>query len=90
MLLKTHALGARFLEVPIPFIPRQRGVAKGTKLKAITNSVRDILTNWYRWGWRQRLVNLEVKRDTISRVHQPVYLAEEVLTLAVPLFKLYR
>ncbi len=90
MLLKTHALGVRFLEVPIPFIRRKTGEAKGTKLKAIANSVRDLLTNWYRWGWRQRLVNLEVRRDAISRVQQPVYLEEEVLKLVIPLFKLYQ
>ena len=36
-------------EVPIDFIPRGKGKAKGTKLKAIVRSVEDIFRLWWRW-----------------------------------------
>ncbi len=91
LLLKTHARGARFLEVPIPFIPRQAGVAKGTKLRTVIRSVRDVFGNWFDWGLKLRLERRRANRpDQIFRVSQPVYLDEEVLELIIPLFKSYR
>jgi hypothetical protein len=91
LLLKIHGKGARFLEVPIGFIPRQAGVAKGTKLRTVIRSVRDVFGNWLDWGLKLRLERRRTKRpDQIFRVSQPVYLDEEVLTLIVPLFKCYR
>ena len=91
LLLKTHARGARFLEVPIPFIPRRAGVAKGTKLRTVIRSVRDVFGNWFDWGLKLRLERRRANRpDQIFRVSQPVYLDEEVLELIIPLFKSYR
>ena len=91
LLIKAHAQGARFLEVPIRFIPRQKGEAKGTKLRTVVRSVRDVLGNWLQWGLRLRLERRRLRRpDQISRVSQPVYLDEEVLNIIVPLFKCYR
>ncbi len=55
LLLKAHARGARFLEVPIHFIPRQQGEAKGTKPRTIIRSVRDVFGNWLAWGLKLRL-----------------------------------
>jgi len=91
LLIKTHARGVRFLEVPIPFIPRQAGEAKGTKLRTIIRSVRDVFGNWFAWGLKLRLARRRAQRpDQIFRVSQPVYLDEDVLELVVPLFKCYR
>ena len=91
LLIKAHAQGARFLEVPIRFIPRQKGEAKGTKLRTVVRSVRDVLGSWLKWGLRLRLERRRLRRpDQISRVSQPVYLDEEVLNIIVPLFKCYR
>ena len=36
-------------EVPINFIARSRGVAKGTKLGSIATSIRDIVMLWFKW-----------------------------------------
>ena len=91
LLIKTHAQGARFLEVPIGFIPRQAGEAKGTKLRTIVRSVRDVFGNWFDWGLKLRLERQKAHRpDQIFRVSQPVHLDEEVLELVIPLFKCYR
>ena len=48
-LIKAYWQGARIVEVPISFIPRQKGEAKGTKPKAIFSSVSDIFRLWWRW-----------------------------------------
>ena len=91
LLIKTHALGARFIEVPIGFIPRQAGVAKGTKLRTVLRSVRDVFGNWIDWGLKLRLERGRARRpEQIFRISQPVYLDEEVLEIAIPLFKCYR
>ncbi|MFZ2088599.1 MAG: glycosyltransferase family 2 protein [Desulfobaccales bacterium] len=91
LLLKAHARGARFLEVPIRFIPRQAGEAKGTKLRTIIRSVRDVFGNWIDWGLKLRLERRRGKRsEQIFRVSQPVYLDEEVLEIIIPLFKCYQ
>jgi glycosyltransferase involved in cell wall biosynthesis len=48
-LLKVWWKEARFQEVPVKFLKRQRGVAKGTRPAAIWAAVRDILYWWTRW-----------------------------------------
>ena len=35
-------------EVPITFIPRTKGAAKGTKLKAIIASLKDVWGLWFK------------------------------------------
>jgi glycosyltransferase involved in cell wall biosynthesis len=91
LLIKAHALGVRFIEVPIGFIPRQAGEAKGTKLKTVVRSVRDVFGNWLDWGLKLRLGRRRANRpDQIFRVSQPVHLDEDVLEIVIPLFKCYR
>jgi glycosyltransferase involved in cell wall biosynthesis len=91
LLIKTHAWGASFIEVPIRFIPRQKGEAKGTKWKTVLRSVRDVFGNWIKWGLKLRLERRRHQRPKqIFRVSQPVYLDEEVLHIIVPLFICYR
>ena len=48
-LIKSYWNGMSIKEVPINFIPRSKGKAKGTSLKAIANSVKDILKLWFQW-----------------------------------------
>jgi glycosyltransferase involved in cell wall biosynthesis len=47
-LLKSYWSGKSIKEVPISFIPRERGEAKGTKIKAIWRAVRDIIRFWFK------------------------------------------
>jgi hypothetical protein len=53
-LLKVWRKGARIKEVPVAFIKRQHGEAKGTRLKVILASVGDIAGWWWRWIVRGR------------------------------------
>ena len=48
-LIKSYWNGMSIKEVSINFLPRSRGEAKGTSLKAIANSVKDILKLWFQW-----------------------------------------
>ena len=49
ILIKSYWNGMSIKEVPINFIPRNKGEAKGTSLKCITNAVEDILRLWFKW-----------------------------------------
>lgn len=49
LLLKAWWSGASFREVAVPFIKRERGVAKGTRWTSIVKSIRDILYWWTIW-----------------------------------------
>jgi len=53
-LLKAWWAGATIKEVPIPFIKRDRGIAKGTRPLAILAAVTDILHWWWRWNVLRR------------------------------------
>jgi glycosyltransferase involved in cell wall biosynthesis len=48
-LIKSYWKGMTIKEVPINFIPRNKGRAKGTKIKSIINSVKDIFRLWFKW-----------------------------------------
>lgn len=88
-LLRTYEKDATFLEVPIKFIPRTVGVAKGTKITSIMRSVRDIFKAWLLWGWKYRL-NIRNKEKRVFRIAEPFHLDTEVIELAAPLFKDFR
>jgi len=49
LLFKASMKGASIAEAPINFIPRSAGQAKGTRLKAIKASIRDIFKFWWKW-----------------------------------------
>jgi glycosyltransferase involved in cell wall biosynthesis len=53
-LLKVWWKGARIKEIPVPFLKRQLGLAKGTRPKVIWASIRDIFGWWWRWIVRGR------------------------------------
>jgi len=64
-LIKSYWNGMLIKEVPINFIARSRGVAKGTRLKAIITSVMDIFKLWLKWvalNHRGRIRNGKVYR----------------------------
>ncbi|HKI37231.1 MAG TPA: glycosyltransferase family 2 protein [Gemmataceae bacterium] len=48
-LLKAWWKGASIHEVPVPFLKRQRGTAKGTRLATVWRSLRDVVSWWFRW-----------------------------------------
>jgi glycosyltransferase involved in cell wall biosynthesis len=78
MLFLSYAAGIRFIEVPIPFMRRVRGKAKGTKLSAIARSLREIFSAWCRWGWRTRISAHRRRDGTIARMSEPDRLPAEV------------
>ena len=52
-------------EVPIDFIPRNTGLAKGTKIRAIAAAINDIFLLWVRWvvlGKRGRIQKGKIYR----------------------------
>jgi glycosyltransferase involved in cell wall biosynthesis len=66
-LIKSYWNGMSIKEVPINFIPRKQGNAKGTRVKAIMVSMKDILRLWVKWvvlGKRGA-----VKKGKISRLN---------------------
>lgn len=69
LLIKSYWNGMTIKEVPINFIPRSKGEARGTKLKAIINSVKDVFGLWFRWvvlGSRGH-----IRKGTIYRLRTP-------------------
>jgi glycosyltransferase involved in cell wall biosynthesis len=85
-LLKAYSRGARFIEVPINFIPRVAGRAKGTRWRSIAASVGDIAAQWLAWGRKLRREH-PFTPGRIQRVADPFKLEEPVLRLVLPLFK---
>ncbi|MBV9121470.1 MAG: hypothetical protein JOZ39_12240 [Chloroflexi bacterium] len=53
-LLKAWWQGASIKEVPVPFIKRDAGKAKGTRTQTVVRSIRDIFTWWFRWVVQER------------------------------------
>ena len=88
-MLKTYSLNKTFIEVPINFLPRIAGQAKGTRLNSIVRSVKDIIYFWLRWGIKYRL-NKQKFKSKIFRVSHPFNLSVEVITLVSPLLKYFR
>lgn len=77
MLIRSYAAGLRFIEVPIPFLRRGEGNGKGTRLRAIARSLREIFSAWCRWGWRLRAAG-GGRRGHIHRASERRLLAAEV------------
>ncbi len=65
-LIKAYWRGASIAEVPISFIPRQAGEAKGTRMGAIRSSVMDIFLLW--WKWIVKGQRGEVKKARVYRL----------------------
>jgi glycosyltransferase involved in cell wall biosynthesis len=67
-LIKSHWKGISIIEVPINFLPREKGGAKGTRARAILDSVQDIFSLWFKWVVLRR--RGEVNKGKIQRVNQ--------------------
>lgn len=48
-LLKVWWQGATITEVPVPFLKRERGAAKGTRPAAVVAAVKDVVFWWWQW-----------------------------------------
>ena len=90
LLIKCTAAGARVIEVPIRFFPRQLGEAKGTSIRSIRRALFDVLGNWWRWGRSLPRVDGRDGRGQIFRVSEPFDLEPEVTQLVAPLFPDFR
>jgi len=88
LLIRSFARGVTVIEVPIPFIKRTMGDAKGTKFSSVVRSVKDTFRNWFSWGLPWRLKG-DLRWDSmrVSRVSNPFNLDLKVLTLCLPLFQ---
>jgi len=65
-LIKSYWAGLSIKEVPINFIPRNSGEAKGTRPRAITSAIKDIFILWFKWvvlGKRG-----QIQKGTIYRI----------------------
>jgi glycosyltransferase involved in cell wall biosynthesis len=87
LLLKSYYRGATFIEVPIRFIKRDMGVAKGTKIRTVIRSLADTARNWIAWGVHYRLKRQHQPASRIYRVAEPFRLGQPVLRLILPLFE---
>jgi len=68
-LIKCFWKGHSIVEVPISFIPRQIGTAKGTSPKVIQSSVLDIFRLWFKWiilGQREMSGKGNIKRLNVD------------------------
>lgn len=90
MMLKSYYQGARFIEVPIQFLPRTQGVAKGTRPRTVMRSIKDTARNWLSWGARFRFQTRRSTHKPISRVAEPFRLSQPILQLILPLFEDFR
>lgn len=52
-LIKCWWNGASILEFPVVFLPRDKGVAKGTRIPVVLRSIRDVLRWWVKWRVRE-------------------------------------
>lgn len=66
-LIKSYWSGMSIKEAPINFIPREKGMAKGTRPRAIMNAVKDVFRLWFKWVvLRQRG---DIKKGNVCRLN---------------------
>jgi glycosyltransferase involved in cell wall biosynthesis len=90
MLLKSYYGGVRVIEVPIRFLPRAGGTARGTRPIVVMRSIMDTARNWLAWGARHRFRKRTAVRSHIYRVAEPFRLDQRVLRLILPLMDDYK
>jgi len=89
-LIRAFCGKARIIEVPIHFLKRTKGEAKGTKPMTVVRSVIDVFRTWLEWGHELRRMVVASRPFRIHRVNEPAYLDDDVLELCLPLFKQFR
>lgn len=94
MIFRCYQAGMTFIEVPIAFLPRNVGKAKGVRPAALIRSLTDIFVNWFRWGyairlqcWREMFAKGGERR--IFRLTEVHYLDEHIIRLIAPLFRFF-
>jgi glycosyltransferase involved in cell wall biosynthesis len=91
MLIRSYWAGKTFIEVPVPFLKRKAGEAKGTRPLAVFQAAWDQISNWLTWGIAERMAaRSEGRRGSIVRVYDPFTLDDDTLSLVLPLFKDFR
>jgi glycosyltransferase involved in cell wall biosynthesis len=91
MLIRSYWAGKTFIEVPVRFLKRRAGVAKGTRPLVVLRAAFDTFRNWLDWGLAGRFsARARPGREQISRVFYPFELDDDVLALVYPLFKEFR
>lgn len=58
-LIKAYWKGMSIKEVAIDFIPRKKGVSRGTRVRDIKAALKDILKLWFRWTTGKKKVFVE-------------------------------
>lgn len=87
LLIRTYLVGARYLEVPIGFLRRTRGSAKGAKLGSILRSVSEIARHWLAWGWKCRWALLRGSPSRICTVEDLGVLPPDLRVTVTTLIK---
>lgn len=89
LIIKSYYSGASIIEVPINFIPRKFGDAKGTNLKSIFKAMMDILNAAIHWGILSRFRNNEnIKK--IDRVSNSTALQPHIQKIVTPILFHFR
>ena len=88
MMVRACERGLKLIEVPIQFLPRTKGVAKGVQVAAVLKSVLDIFRNWMAWGWRFRFSRTS-RNARIVRLTEPSSLSDEEKTIAADIITRY-
>lgn len=89
MMVRACERGLKMIEVPILFLPRTKGVAKGVQVAAVLKSIFDIVHNWLAWGWRFRFSQAR-KAARITRLMRPASLSEEERIITTTVFAKHR
>jgi len=88
MMVRACERNLTLIEVPIQFLPRIKGMAKGVQVAAVLKSVRDIFRNWLAWGWRFRF-SRAAKTAKIARLTEPASLSDEDKAIAADIIARY-
>jgi glycosyltransferase involved in cell wall biosynthesis len=71
LLIKSYYMDKiLFIEVPIPFIKRAKGKAKGRKISSLISSLYEILKGWITWGLYKKIVNKNKNKNTIKSIYE--------------------
>ena len=90
LLFRCYLAGATFIELPIQFFPREQGVPKGIRPRAIARSLRDIARGFWDFGFALRRQGGSKARGRIFRLMDAPLLGADDIRLAAPLFRYFR
>lgn len=88
-LIKSYIQGKKIIEVPINFLPRQKGVAKGTTFPFVVKTFVEVVWNWVKWGAMLRFKNKDKYRARVYSTNEPEHLSEAQIKICFPLLKTF-